>query len=71
MKGASNMNTLDKLQDALQDEMMLQSLYNKHMVDITNPEVRQLFTQMRDTKMQNITRLQQEIQQMMQAGKIG
>ncbi|MFA7468456.1 MAG: DUF2383 domain-containing protein [Desulfotomaculaceae bacterium] len=65
------MNTLDKLQDALQDEMMLQSMYNKHMMDITNPEVRQLFTQMRDAKMQNITRLQQEVQQMMQAGKTG
>jgi len=65
------MNTLDKLQDALQDEMMLQSMYNKQMMDIINPEVRQLFTQMRDAKMQNITRLQQEIQQMMQAGKTG
>jgi len=65
------MNTLDKLQDALQDEMMLQSMYNKQMMDITNPEVRQLFTQMRDAKMQNITRLQQEIQHMMQAGKTG
>jgi len=65
------LNTLDKLQDALQDEMMLQSMYNKHMMDITNLEVRQLFTQMRDAKMQNITRLQQEIQQMMQAGKTG
>jgi len=63
------MNTLDKLQDALQDEMMLQSMYNKHMMEIINPEVRQLFTQIRDSKMQNVTRLQQEIQKMMQAGK--
>ena len=65
------MNTLDNLQDALQSEMMLQSTYNKHVVNITNPEIRQLFTQMRDAKMQNITRLQQEIQQLMQAGKSG
>lgn len=64
------MNTLDKLQDSLQDEMMLQSMYNKHMMDITNPEVRQMFTQMRDAKMQNITQLQQKIQQMMQQGKV-
>lgn len=63
------MNTLDKLQDTLQREMMMQSMYNKHMMDITNPEIRQLFTQMRDSKMQNVTRLQQEIQQMMQYGK--
>ena len=64
------MNTMDKLQDSLQDEMMLQSMYNKHMMDITNPEVRQMFTQMRDAKMQNITQLQQEIQQMLQQGRI-
>lgn len=63
------MNTLDKLQDALQGEMMMQSMYNMHMMDIANPEVRQLFTQMRDAKMQNVTQLQQEIQKMMQQGK--
>jgi hypothetical protein len=63
------LNTLDKLQDTLQGEMMLQSMYNKHMMDITNPEIRQLFTQMRDAKMQNVTQLQQEIQQMMLQGK--
>ncbi|MFZ5945851.1 MAG: DUF2383 domain-containing protein [Bacillota bacterium] len=64
------MNTIDKLQDVLQGEMMMQSMYNKYMMDVTNPEIRQLFTQMRDSKMQNVTRLQQEIQQMMKAGKI-
>lgn len=64
------MNNLDKLQDALQLEMMIQSAYNKHMMNITNPEIRQLFTQMRDAKMQNITTLQQEIQQMMQSGNV-
>ena len=45
------MNTLDKLQDALENEMMHQSMYNKHMMEITNPKVRQLFTQLRDGKM--------------------
>lgn len=64
------MNTLDKLQDALQGEMMLQSMYNKHMMDISNSSVRQLFTQMRETKMQNVTQLQQQIQQMIKQGKI-
>lgn len=56
------MNTLDKLQDSLSGEMMLQSMYN--------PEVRQLFTQMRDAKMQNVTLLQQEINQMMMQGRV-
>ena len=38
--------------------MMLQSMYNKYMMDISNPEVRQLFTQLRDEEMRNITQLQ-------------
>ena len=64
------MNTLDKLQDALQGEMMMQSMYNKNMMDITNPEVRQLFTQMREAKMQNVTQLQTQIKQMLQQGRV-
>jgi ubiquinone biosynthesis protein Coq4 len=63
------MNTIDLLNDALQDEKMLQAMYNKHMIDISNPEVRQLFTQLRDAKMQNLTQLQQQIQTMMQQGQ--
>lgn len=64
------MNTLDYLQDVLQDEMMMESMYNKNMMDIMNPEVRQLFTQMRDAKMGHVTQLQGEIQKIMQSGKI-
>lgn len=63
------MNTLDFLQDALQDEMIIQSMYNKYMMQISNPEVRQLFTQLRDTKMKDITQLQQEIKTLMEQGK--
>lgn len=64
------MNNLDLLQDALQDEMILQAAYNKYMMEISNSEIRQLFSQFRDAKMQNVTRLQQEIKTMMQAGKV-
>ncbi len=63
------MNNIDLLQDALQDEMMLQTMYNKHMIEITNPEARQLFTQLRDTKLQNLSQLQQEIKNMLRVGK--
>ena len=63
------MNTIDSLHDSLEDEMMLQSMYNKYMMDISNPEVRQLFTQLRDEKMQAVTQLQQEIKNMMEQGK--
>lgn len=59
------MNTMDFLHDALEDEMTMQSMYNKYMMGISNPDVRQLFTQLRDAKMQNITQLQQEIKAMM------
>lgn len=58
------MNTLDQLQDLLSGEIMLQSMYNHHSVMISaTPDVRQLFLQMRDAKMQNITQLQQQITQ--------
>ena len=63
------MNTMDFLHDSLQDEMMLQTMYNKYMMEISNPEARQLYTQLRDTKMQNISQLQQEIKTMTEQGK--
>lgn len=49
--------------------MMLQSMYNKYMIEISNLEVRQLFTQSRDSKMKNISHLQQEIKTTMEQGK--
>jgi len=58
-------NNLNMLYDLLQTEIMNQSMYNKYMMDIQNPEVRQMFTQMRDGKMQQITQLQQEIKNLM------
>lgn len=61
------MNTLDMLQDALSGEIMMQIMYNQHAVNIANPaDVRQLFIQMREAKMQHVTQLQQQIQQMQQ-----
>jgi ferritin-like metal-binding protein YciE len=63
------MNTIDFLHDSLQYEMMLQAMYNKYMMEVSNPEIRQLFTQLRDEKMKNITQLQQEIKTMMDQGK--
>jgi hypothetical protein len=59
------MNNLDKLHDILETEMADQMLYNHYMLQITNPEVRQLFTQFRDEHMQHITQIQQQVQQIM------
>lgn len=55
------MNDLDKLNDLLGTEMMSQELYNKYMLQVALPEARQLFTQLRDGKMQQVTQLQMEI----------
>ncbi|MGI8386510.1 hypothetical protein [Robertmurraya sp. P23] len=60
------MNNLDKLHDILETEMADQMLYNHYMLQITNPEVRQLFTQFRDEHMQHITQIQQQVQQLME-----
>lgn len=59
------MNDINRLNDMLNMEMMNQSMYNKYMMKIQNPELRQMLTQMRDCKMQQITQLQQEIKNMM------
>lgn len=59
------MNKHDKLTDILETEMSNQMLYNKYMMKITNPEIRQLFSQFRDEHMQHITQIQQQVQQLM------
>ncbi|MBS4539443.1 DUF2383 domain-containing protein [Clostridium sp. D2Q-11] len=59
------MNDINRLNDMLHTEMMNQSMYNKYMMEIQNPELRQMLTQLRDSKMQQITQLQQEINNMM------
>lgn len=62
------MNTIDYLQDALSGEMALQSMYNQLAMDISKPDIRQLFIQLRDTKMQHITQIQHQIEQLMRQG---
>jgi len=59
------MNDINRLNDMLHTEMMNQSMYNKYMMEIQNPELRQMLTQLRDGKMQQITQLQQQINNMM------
>ncbi|ADU27223.1 DUF2383 domain-containing protein [Ethanoligenens harbinense] len=60
-------NNLNMLHDLLQTEITNQSMYNKYMMDIQNPEIRQMFMQMRDGKMQQVTQLQQEIKNFMRS----
>lgn len=53
------------LYDLLQTEIMNECQYNRYMMDIQNPEVRQMLMQMRDGKLQQVTQLQQEIKTLM------
>lgn len=58
-------SNLNMMYDLLQTEIMNQCMYNRYMMDIQNPEIRQMFMQMRDSKMQQVTQLQQEIKNLM------
>ena len=60
------MNNLNMLKDMLQTEIGNQKMYNKYMISIQNAQVRQMFMQMRDEKMQHITQLQKEINNLTQ-----
>jgi rubrerythrin len=59
------MNKLDKMYDILETEMAHQMLYNKYLMQITNAETRQLFTQFRDEHMKHVTQIQQQIHELM------
>ncbi|MGM0882820.1 MAG: spore coat protein [Bacillota bacterium] len=60
------MNTVEKLQDVLNNEMQHHFFYNEESVRITDKAIRQLFMQLRDDKMRNITLLQTEIDKIQQ-----
>lgn len=55
------MTKSDILNELLELEKINQEKYNKHMLENQDPEIRQLMTQLRDMKMQNITQLQMEV----------
>lgn len=56
------MEDIDALKDILQYRISNQLYYNKNLLEIRNPEVRQLFTQLRDDEMRAIVKLQQRIE---------
>lgn len=55
---------LDMLQDLVKYLINLQAFYNENIVNITNPYVRQLFTEMRDEAMRFISLVQINIEGM-------
>jgi hypothetical protein len=55
------MKEVDILKDLLEYKIASQITYNNYVIDLLNPEARQLFTQMRDDEMRAITKLQQKV----------
>jgi rubrerythrin len=58
------MKELDILKDILQYRISNQTSYNEDLINVRNPEVRQIFTQMRDDEMRGIVKLQQKIERL-------
>ncbi|MGE5632727.1 MAG: hypothetical protein ACM3TR_16795 [Caulobacteraceae bacterium] len=56
------MEDLDILKDLLQYRAMNQVSYNENLINVRNPEVRQVFTQLRDDEMRDIIKIQQKIE---------
>lgn len=56
------MKDIDILKDILQYRISNQVYYNESLIDIRNPEVRQMFTQLWDDEMRAIVKLQQRIE---------
>lgn len=56
------MEDLDILKDILQYRIINQVTYNENLINVRNPEVRSVFTQLRDDEMRDIVRIQQKIE---------
>ncbi|NLI58012.1 MAG: hypothetical protein GX387_05750 [Clostridium sp.] len=64
------MEVVDILKDILQNRISNQIFYNKNLIIMRNPEVRQLLTQLRDNEMRAIVKLQQKIDRLQDASGI-
>ena len=58
------MKEVDILMDILQYRISNQLFYNEKLINIRNPEVRQLFSEMREDEMRAIEKLQQKIERL-------
>ena len=56
------MENVDILKDILQYRVINQVSYNENLINVRNPEVRSIFTQLRDDEMRDIVRIQQKIE---------
>ena len=58
------MKDIDIYKDLLYFRISNEVYYNRNIIDVRNPEVRQLFTQFRDDEMRALVKLQQKIEKM-------
>lgn len=58
------MRELDVLKDILQYRTENQKFYNECLISVRNPEVRKLFTQLRDDEMRDVANLQQKVERL-------
>jgi rubrerythrin len=58
------MRELEILQDILEYRTNSQIKYNSRIIQVKNPEARQVFTQLRDDEMRSVVKLQQKIEKM-------
>lgn len=58
------MKDIEIIKDILEYKIMNQVSYNESLIEIRNPEVRQLFTQLREDEMRAVVNLQQRIEKL-------
>ncbi|MFZ5353792.1 MAG: hypothetical protein ACOZCL_13870 [Bacillota bacterium] len=56
------MKDLEILKDILDYRIRNQMLYNENLLKVRNPEIRELFAQLRDDETRDIIKLQQKIE---------
>lgn len=56
------MKNLDILKDILQYRIINQLYYNRNILEAKNPEIRQLFSQLRDDETRAVVKLQQKVE---------
>ena len=55
------MEKIDAFRDVLLYRVSNEVFYNENLINITNPEIRAVYTQLRDDEMRSIVKLQQLI----------
>ena len=58
------MKDIDVLKDIMQNRISNEISYNMNIIDYRNPEIRQLYIQLRDDEVRSIFKLQQKIQRL-------